>query len=119
MSAATTAITATAPAATAAITTPAATTTTAAAFPTATATAETTAAATGLRPRFIDRNGSAIHLLTVERANGRLRFLVVAHFYETEAFGAAGVTIDNNLRRLHCAMGAELLLQIAIADAIA
>ena len=72
--------------------------------------AESTAPTPGLRASFIDCNRTSVHFLTVQRANRRLRFLIAAHFDEAEPFGAASIAIDNDLRRLHCAMGAELLL---------
>lgn len=92
----TTVATATTAASTTTVATAAPTTTTAEATATAT-TASTTAFFAG--SGFVDGEGASAVLLTIERADGGLGFFVSAHFDETEAFGASGVAVVNDLSR--------------------
>jgi len=94
-------------------------TTATAATPAAKPTTATAATAAGLRPGFIHGNGATIQLLAVEGGNRRLRFRIAAHLDEAEALGAPRITVDNDLRRLHRAMCAELLFQHAVVDVVA
>src|SRR5579863_8421662 len=82
--------------ATAAIATAAAT---AAAAAATIAAATATAAAVFPRPGFIDSQCSALHVLAVERLDGRLSLLVAAHFHEAEPLGSSGVSVHDHLGR--------------------
>src|SRR4051794_5019664 len=77
-------------------------------------TTATTATPLGPRPRLVDGQGAAVHLLAVEGGDGRLRLLLTAHLHEAEALGAARVTVLDHLRRFHRPVRLEHLLQIAV-----
>src|SRR3954471_19512493 len=97
---------------------------TAAAAPTAiaatAATATATAAATTLLAGagLVHGEAATLEIAPVERGDGGLRLLVVAHLHEAEALGAPGVTIHDHLGGIHGAVLREHVLQIAVAKAI-
>lgn len=117
---ATAATTTTTVATAAAFTTAAAETTTAAATA---AIATTVGAAEAGRTLFtgaslVHDNGAACNRLTVQAIDGGLRLGVRAHFDETEALGAAGVTVHHDLGGAHGSILRESILQILIAHAV-
>jgi hypothetical protein len=71
----------------------------AAAAVTAAATAPATAAALGLRPRFVYDQVSAAEILTVQRIHGAIGFFVVVDFNKRESARLAGETIANQIYR--------------------
>src|SRR5205085_7591861 len=71
------------------------------------------------RPGLVDRQAAAAGLRAVERGDGGLRLLVVAHLHEAEALGAAGVPVHDHLGRLHGAVRREHLLQGAVGHLVA
>jgi hypothetical protein len=58
-------------------------------------------------------------LLAIERGNRRRRFFIAGHLNEAETFAPAGVTVADDLRRLHLAVGAEQLLKLRSFDLVA
>src|SRR3954453_17941868 len=89
---------------------PAAAPATAIAAPAATATA--TAAATTLLAGagLVHGEAATLEIAPVERGDGGLRLLVVAHLHEAEALGAPGVTIHDHLGGIHGAVLREHVL---------
>ena len=71
-----------------------------------------------LRTSFIDRQCAAFRLGAVEARDRGLGLLIAAHLDEAEALRATSVAVHNHLGRLHGAIRAEKLLQIAVADAV-
>src|SRR5262249_44367541 len=112
-------VAAAATAAVAAAATAAAITTTAAATAVAAAAAATTAATVLLGPGLVHRQVTAADLLTAHACDRRLRLGVAAHLDEAEPFGASGVAIHDDLRRLHGAERLEHLLQLAGVHVVA
>src|SRR5205823_1676207 len=90
-------------------------TTTVAAATTAAAATAALFAGTG----FIDGEGPAIVLLSVEGLDGSLGFVVVRHFDEAKALGPAGVAIVDDLGRGDLAVLAEQLLEFRAIDLVA
>lgn len=91
----------------------------AAAVTAATATTAASAATIFARLGFIDRKGAPRVLLPIQALDGRLRFRVVAHFDEAEAFAVAGVTICDDLGTFHRAIRTKQLLQLRAVHAVA
>src|SRR3982750_2734062 len=54
---------------------------------------------TGTGP--VHGEAAALEVAAVERGDGGLRLLVVAHFHEAETLGAPGVPIHDHLRGIH------------------
>src|SRR4051794_4884537 len=100
------------------IATAAAATTAATATTVTTAAATTAATATGAAifagPSFVDGQLTAVDVLVVQRLDGRLGLIGATHLHETEALGAAGVAVDDDLNGLDCSMRAEQVLQIGV-----
>ena len=119
------AATAAATVATTAATASAATTATAAAVATSATTAAAVAATTAatraifLGLGFVDGQCAAVVILTVERGDRGLRFLIRPHLDESEALAAAGITVGNDLGGLDAAVLAEELFQVRAADVVA
>src|SRR5688572_18013532 len=78
-------------------------------------TAEAAAIATFLRSCFIHGDIAAFETPAVQRRDCGLRFLIAAHLYESETFGTSRIAIGDHLRRHHCAMCTEYLLQLLLA----
>lgn len=55
-------------------------------------------------------------LLAIEAFNGRLGFLVVAHFHETEFLAAVGFAIRNDLGAVDGTEGSKQVFQVGAAD---
>src|SRR6516165_8893609 len=96
---------------------------TAAVAATTTAAAAVAAAATATapvlaRPGLVDGEVTAAGELAVQGGDGRLRLLVRLHLHEAEPFRAPGVTVHDDLGRLHGPVGREHLLQVAVGHAI-
>src|SRR5680860_627825 len=75
----------------------------------ATITAAASAAATAAAARLtffgrVDLDGATVHFGAVKGGLGRLGFLSRTHFHETEALGAAGVAIGDQVDGSHRAM---------------
>ena len=66
---------------------------------TAATVAATTTAARLLRFGFVDRDLATAELRIVHRRDRRLRFVIAAHFDETETAAAAGIAITNDASR--------------------
>jgi hypothetical protein len=94
---------------------------TAAASAVAATTTTTAATTTALfaRAGFVDGQGAAIVLLTVEGGNRGSRFLVRGHFDESEAFASAGVPIVDDLSRDDLSMCCEQLFEFRAIDGVA
>ena len=58
-------------------------------------------------------------LLTVQRRDRRLGFLIGAHFDETEPLGSAGVAIIDDLRRDHGPVLSKQLLEFRAIHLVA
>src|SRR5262249_43155991 len=97
-----------------------ATAATVAAASTAAAVAATaTAAATfGLGTRFMHGQPPPFNLLSIQRIDCLLRFLVVAHFNEPEPLRAAGLAVHDDLSRCHRSMRLEHLTQLVVGRAV-
>jgi len=69
--------------------------------------------ATAIFPRlgFVHFEGPAAMLLTVERRNRRLGFLIAAHLDETEPLALASGSIVDYVRAFHCTIRSKQLLQ--------
>jgi hypothetical protein len=63
---------------------------------------------------FVDDQAAALKRETVERADGSLRSLAVAHRYETESAGATGFPVSHDFRVGHIAMLTEQLGELRI-----
>src|SRR5207237_521668 len=75
--------------------------------------AAATAAAALLGPGLIDRQRPAVNFLAIHRGDGRLGFLVGAHFDEAKALGTAGVAVHDDLGGLDRAVRREHLFEVA------
>jgi hypothetical protein len=71
----------------------------------ASAVAAKSAAAFFLWPGFIDVERPTIEFPPVESGNGLLTLAIVAHFYEAEASGAAGIAVGYDVYTLNRAIG--------------
>src|SRR5262249_18211498 len=91
---------------------------TAAAVTTSAAAGPAPATALGLGPGLGDGQGTALDLLEVHLLDGLLGLGVAAHLDEAEALGAAGVAVDDGLRRLHGAVRGEQLLQHLVRNGV-
>src|SRR5262249_26525512 len=76
------------------------------------------AAPLGLGLGLVDRQAAAVHLLAVERLDGRLGLLVAVHLDETEPLGPARVPVHDDLGGLHGAVRLEQLQQVAVGHAV-
>src|SRR5436190_15791747 len=89
-----------------------------------TASSTTTATTAAARPAFfartcfIDGKLAAIEFLVVQRRDGRLGFIAASHLDEPEAFGSAGVAIDDDLDGLNRPILREHVLQIGVGHAV-
>src|SRR5262249_47697310 len=84
----------------------------------AAAPAPTAASAVRLGTGFVDDQGPAVAILAVQGGDGRLSFLIAAHFHKAKAFGPTGVPVHDYLSGLHRAVGFEHRLQIAVTDTV-
>src|SRR5579875_2408249 len=84
----------------------------------AVATAAAVAAVLWLGTRFIDSQRSAFHFFAVHVGNSGLCFGLVAHLHKAEAFGAAGVTVHDDLGRHYATVRLKQSLQIIVANRI-
>jgi hypothetical protein len=84
--------------------------------PTSAVTTRATATTAFLGAGLIDRYGPAVHLLTVEGGDGRLRFLVTAHLNKAEPFGLPSGAIRDHLGGTYSTMNREQPFQITAAD---
>src|SRR5262245_58417035 len=100
-------------AATAAVT---AATTAAAAVTAATTAAAATSTAAFFRPGLVHRQGAPLDDLTVHPGDGRLGFLVGAHFDEPEALRPTGVAVGDDLGRDDRPERGEKLIELGVAD---
>jgi hypothetical protein len=76
------------------------------------------AAAVFLVTCFAHRQAAAIDIFAVERSNRCLRFLIASHFNETEAFGAPGIAVIDDLGGSDGAIGGEYPLEVAAAHGV-
>jgi hypothetical protein len=85
------------------------------ATPASTATTASEAAGTFfLRTGFVDSEGSAHVLLTIQRGDRRLGFFIRRHFDESKTLASAGLAVRNDLRRRDIAVLTEQLGQICV-----
>jgi hypothetical protein len=74
--------------------------------------------ATAIFPRlgFVYFEGPAAMLLTVERCNRRLGFLIAAHLDETEPLALASVSVVDYVRAFHCTIRGKQLFQSFVVN---
>jgi hypothetical protein len=113
-----TAVTTTATAVTTATTATVATAASATTTAITTAAAPTTTGAVFLGTGFIDGQGTAIVLLSVQGGDRGLGFGVAGHFHESKALAATCVAIVDDLSRHHLTMCAEELFEFRAVDGI-
>ncbi len=65
----------------------------------------TTGSAIFLRTSFVDVDGAAIQVATVQLGNRTIAFRVVAHFHESESSGLASVAIRNDADAINGPIG--------------
>src|SRR5262245_21204936 len=84
-------------------------------------TSEATAPPTGafsLGSSFIDGQGPAFHLKTIERRHRSLRFVVVRHFDESEPLGPAGLSVHDDLSAPNRAVRCKHLFQSRVRNTV-
>jgi hypothetical protein len=88
--------------------------TTAATTVATTSTATTTAAASAgfAWASFVHGEGATVVLTTIDASDRRLRFLVILHLDETEAFAPAGVAIHDHFGALNRAEFGKHLVEV-------
>jgi hypothetical protein len=78
---------------------------------------KTTAATTAslrFRPSFINIDGAAAHLASVERGDCFLAVFVVGHFNETEAPRTSGIAVHHDADAIHWPIGFEGLPEFVL-----